>query len=165
MKLGSFYLIRKQAQHSIQAPTLCSSTQALICLCPGWGEDTAWSGKCNSVPTSLHPVSFVGSRQLLNFQAWRLLQQAQHGVGGAWIHSYPLTLLPTSLSPSESCRPHGNARHTGSGQCLVAEAGSWHLTVRGPKTTSSWLTDFKEGMCKGWCLSPTRLRRRRASRP
>lgn len=77
----------------------------------------------------------------------------------------PLTaLLPASLSPAESCRPCGSARRTGSGQCLVAEAGSWHLTVRGPKTASSWVTNFKAGMCKGWCLSPTRFRRR-ASRP
>lgn len=33
------------------------------------------------VPISLHAVSFVGSRQLFNFQAWRLLQQANGGVG------------------------------------------------------------------------------------
>jgi hypothetical protein len=45
------------------------------------------------------------------------------------------------------------------GSAQVPEAGSWHLTVRGPKTASSWVSGCWEGA--GWrACAPARLRRR-----
>ena len=166
MRLWSFYLVGEQ--HSIQA--FNSVLPPRLRFAPAQSRERTLYGLgsvTQPVPISLHAVSFVGSRQLFNFQAWRLLQQGHGGGGHGSVHILrPVwTSLPASLSPAESCRPHGIARHTGSGQCLLPEAESWHLTVRGPKAASSWVTDFKDGMYKGWCLSPTRLRKRRASRP
>lgn len=60
---------------------------------PAQGRETTLDGLgsvTQPVPASLHAVSFVGSRQLFNLQAWRLLQQANGGGRWAWIHSYPL---------------------------------------------------------------------------
>lgn len=49
------------------------------------------------VPTSPHPLSVVGSRQLFNFQAWRL-QQAQRGVG-RWPWIRPFIALRACADP------------------------------------------------------------------
>lgn len=87
---GSFYFI-----HWKTGTTFDTSFNPLFLhpsfdLAPAQGGDRTLGGLGSNspMPTSLQLLSLVGSRQLCNFQAWRLLQQTQHGVGaGAWIRS------------------------------------------------------------------------------